>query len=133
MKVSPSREAIRKALVIDCSIAIVSIAPAAWMMARSEAFTLQAAGVVAFLYIWTMLFCITFGIRHIRNWGLRFSAIAFSSGFFVSSLVISALFLPPLWAVGAVPIATYFISRMRMRHYLPIDLKARIEARSLEA
>lgn len=118
--------AIRSAMNVDIAIGLSAMAPVLWLIGKSDSLTISAAALPVLLYCWTMGSCILLGIRKVRRWELRISAIVFATGVFSSTLILSAATLPPLWAVGMVPVATYFLSRMRVRHYLALELERRL-------
>lgn len=123
---APTKSALSKARNQDFIIGIAAIAPGLLIVLKSESFSPSVLALPGFLFCWTMTFCIVFAIRKIQNWGLRAAALVFSSGVFISSLILSIVALPPQWAVGVAPVATYLLTKMRFRHYLQLEIAARL-------
>ena len=123
---APTKDALSKARNREFAIGFASMVPGLLLVLKSENLSLSSFAMPGMLYCWTMAFCIVFAIRKIQDWGLRASAVVFSSGFFISSLILSILTLPPQWAVGVAPVATYLITKMRFSHYVQLEIAARL-------
>lgn len=116
----------------DIAIGVISLAPLAfllWKVAQDERITMSTFGPLALLYCWTMGACFILLIRKISDRGLRKSAWLFSSGSFASCFVLSFSALPPMWAVGVVPVCTYLMTKMRAQHYFQLDLRKKMAER----
>lgn len=125
-------EAIRKAMKTDIAIGVMSLAPLAYSfnrMVQDDSFNIGSLGPIALLYCWAMGACFVLCIRKIRDAGLRKSIWLFSSGTFASCFILLFAVMPPLFALGAVPIATYLLTKMRAQRYLELDLRKEIAGR----
>jgi hypothetical protein len=94
-----------------------------WRIAQDDRFTFATLGPIALLYCWSMGACFLLLIRKIRDKWLRRSILLFSTGSFASCFALSFALLPPMLAVGAVPIGSYLMTKLRARHYLALDVR----------
>lgn len=126
-------QAIRKAVKTDIALSLICLAPLVsllWKVVPDERFTITALGPIALLYCWAIGACYLLLIRKIRDKGLRRSILLFSSGSFASCFVLSFVVLPPMLAVGAAPIGTYLMTKLRARHYFELDLRKELAGKT---
>ncbi|KSQ21708.1 hypothetical protein APB26_32525 [Pseudomonas aeruginosa] len=126
-------KALRRLVNTDVAIGLISVAPFAsllWQVHSDPRFAWKYIAMTGALFLWTMLFVGAFVLRKVRNKLLWASAAVFSAGVFCSCLTLAFVTLPPSWAVGAVPIATYWIVKLRAKGYHQVELMQRATSKS---
>lgn len=126
-------QAIRKAKKTDVALALICLAPLVsllWKVVQDERFTIPTLVPMALMYCWAIGMCYLLLIRKIRDKGLRRSILLFSSGSFASCFVLSFVVLPPMVAVGAAPIGTYLMTKLRARYYFELDLRKELAGKT---
>lgn len=126
-------KALRRLVNTDVAIGLISVAPfisLLWQVYSDPRFTWKYVGMTGGLFLWTMAFVAVFVLRKVRNKILWASATVFSAGVFCSCLTLAFVTLPPLYAVGAVPIATYWILKLRAKGYHQVEMMQRATPKS---
>ncbi|MBW6123679.1 hypothetical protein KZ843_12405 [Pseudomonas aeruginosa] len=126
-------QAIRKAQKTDVALALICLAPLVsllWKVVQDERFTIPTLVPMALMYCWAIGMCYLLLIRKIHDKGLRRSILLFSSGAFASCFVLSFVVLPAMLAVGAAPIGTYLMTKLRARYYFELDLRKELAGKT---